>query len=45
MKVVIEGHVYFDDNSNGTQDGTEANMPNITINAVDGYGTASYNEY
>ncbi|WP_317129898.1 SdrD B-like domain-containing protein, partial [Psychroflexus aestuariivivens] len=34
----ISGHLYFDENGNGTQDSDEPNMPDVDVQIVDGIG-------
>ena len=34
----LTGHLYFDENGNGTQDGNEPNMPNVDVEITDVYG-------
>ncbi|MFD0931389.1 SdrD B-like domain-containing protein [Psychroflexus salinarum] len=35
---ILSGHLYFDNNGNGQQDPDEPNMPNISVQVVDGEG-------
>lgn len=35
----LRGHIYHDENGNGTQDSGEINVPNITVNVIDANGT------
>lgn len=39
-KGTIRGHLYFDLDNNGIQNGTEPNMPNILVNVVDSQGNS-----
>ena len=34
----LTGHLYFDENGNGTQDGNEPNMPNVDVEITDALG-------
>lgn len=38
---ILEGHLYFDDNGNGTQDVGEPDMPNVDVEIIDVFGDVS----
>jgi len=35
---ILEGHLYFDLNANGTQDAGEPDMPNVDVEIIDSFG-------
>ncbi|SHJ08856.1 gliding motility-associated C-terminal domain-containing protein [Mesonia phycicola] len=37
-KGILTGHLYFDDNGNGTQDSSEPDMPNVDVSITDSQG-------
>ncbi|WP_019039558.1 gliding motility-associated C-terminal domain-containing protein [Psychroflexus tropicus] len=38
---IVRGHLYFDDNGNGTQDVGEPDMPDVTVEIIDSFGSVS----
>ncbi|PKG44361.1 calcium-binding protein, partial [Psychroflexus sp. MES1-P1E] len=38
---ILTGHLYFDENGNGTQDPSEADMPNVDVEITDVFGVVT----